>query len=201
MDIVVATGNKNKLAELKTIATKFGLNLLSPREAKVLLNLSDPPEVDETGETFQANALLKAQAFLEWSGLPSLGDDSGIEVDALGGRPGIHSARYAGPQASDSERIEKLVRELGALGENVSRTARFRCSLALCIPHGKTLSADGTMEGEILHETRGTAGFGYDPILFIYEIESTLAEVDFSVTCERGFRAKAAKALFEQLKG
>ena len=201
-EIVVATGNRNKLAELRTIGDRFGLTLLSPAEAQSTFSLGPIPEVEENGATFAANALLKAEAFQRWSGRAALGDDSGIEIDALGGAPGVFSARYAGPGANDSERISKLVFELDrALEKNpaAGRTGRFRCSLALKLSDGSLFESDGSLEGTVLAEPRGTHGFGYDPILLISEFGKTLAEVDFQFTCEQGFRARAAEKLFGAL--
>lgn len=202
MDYVVATGNKNKLQELRTIGDKFSLSLLSPKEAQEKYRLSTIPECEENGSTFEENALIKAKAFSEWSGLPSIGDDSGIEVEALDGAPGIYSARYAGEGKSDQDRIEKLLRELAEKQTShptSNRNARFYCALAAYFPDGTTHQSSGILSGHILEACRGQGGFGYDPILWIDELQATLAEVDFKVTCERGFRAKAAFNLFSQI--
>ena len=133
--------------------------------------------------------------------MPALGDDSGLDVDALNGCPGIFSARYAGEDATDAERIAKLLEELRTNGAvtKENRSARFRCALALVYPDGRTEFAESSLEGHILGESQGTAGFGYDPIVYLESIGSTLAEVDFDVTCTRGFRALAAKKLFSKL--
>ena len=187
MKLLAATANRSKFRELETIAARFGVTLVHPEEIGI------PPVVEETGETYLENAMLKAKSFCEWSKIPSLGDDSGLEVDALGGAPGVRSARFA---PNDRERIAKLVEKMKGVED---RSAKFRCVLVLYRPDGSTLSAEGVLNGRILHEPRGRGGFGYDPIVLIDEFQQTLAEVDFSVTCDRGFRARAAQALFTKL--
>lgn len=208
IEVVAATGNRNKLAELRTIAREFGVRVLSPEEVRASKGLGEPPDVDEVGTTFEANARLKAHAFLAWCGMPSLGDDSGLEVRSLDMRPGIYSARYAGPGATDRDRIKKIVAELEQTLKNDPRKeqephggrgAQFRSVLVLAFPSGEELTSEGIIEGEILTEPRGSAGFGYDPIVLIHDLGKTLAEVDFEVTCTRGFRALAMKALLEKL--
>lgn len=200
--ILVATGNRHKLEELRRVAERFGVTLVSPKEVAAERNLPPPPKVDEDGETFAANARLKAIAFSLWSGMPTIGDDSGIEVTALGNAPGIYSARYAGTNASDNDRIEKLLRELdNALARDASddRSGRFRCALVLCDGSSVVLEAEGTLEGTILSSRRGAGGFGYDPIIELHALGKTLAEVDFDTTCREGFRAIAAEKLFAAL--
>ena len=194
--IVVGTTSKHKLAELQSIARSFGSELVSLTEAALEWGLIPLGEIEEDGASFTENAEIKARAVLEWCGMPALGDDSGLEVEALGGRPGIYSARYAGPGASDADRISKLLNELKEVP--TPRRARFRCSLCLLLPSGERFVADGELQGEVLHGPRGDQGFGYDPVIHLYDLNATLAEVDFSVTCNEGFRARAAKALFSQ---
>lgn len=200
-DIVVASTNKNKLMELQSVAKRHSLALLSPAECKEKYRLGPWPEVEENGKTFAENAFLKADAFAGWSGITALGDDSGLEVKALHGKPGIFSARYA---PTDSERIEKLLGELSTLekkSEHVDRRATFRCVLVLASPEtGKVVQAEGALHGSILRERRGTGGFGYDPIVFLDKLQATLAEIDFERTCREGFRALAAEHLFTMLK-
>ena len=197
--IVVASGNTNKIAELQTVAAEFGLTLISPSEARPGENL---PDIEETGSTYEENASLKARAFASWTGMPALGDDSGLEVAALGGKPGIHSARYAGDSKSDDERIDKLLADFSSVlagNPQASREARFRCSLVLAYPEGAMICAEGQLEGRLLLERRGSKGFGYDPVVYLYGLGSTLAEIDFTVTCRYGFRAGAARRLFTKL--
>ena len=198
-DIVVASTNKHKLMELQTVANRHALTLLSPKDCQEKYGLGAWPDVEENGKTFAENAFLKAEAFAAWSGIAALGDDSGLEVKALQGRPGIYSARYA---PTDSERIEKLLEELSMLekkSEHVDRRATFRCVLVLASKTGKVVQAEGALHGSILHERRGSGGFGYDPIVFLDKLQATLAEIDFERTCREGFRALAAEHLFTML--
>jgi len=200
-EILIASGNKHKLKELQSVAARFDIRLIPPDECRQSLGLAPCPEVEENGTTFFENALLKAQAFSAWSGMPALGDDSGLEVEALEGRPGIFSARYA---SDDSARIDKLLRELEALEQRSgqsNRRARFRSVLVLFFPRtGEILHAEGTLEGEVLRERRGHGGFGYDPIIYLEALQATLAEIDFARTCREGFRALAAEKLFARLQ-
>lgn len=203
MEIVAATSNRNKLAELRTVASEHGISILSPADVRERFSLPPPPDVAEDDPTFVGNARLKSQAFLAWSGIASLGDDSGLEVFALDGRPGVRSARYAGPGASDADRMRRVVEELDralAIDPSKDRTAQFRSVLVLTRPDGRELIAEGTLRGEILQEPRGSGGFGYDPIVHIFELGKTLAEVDFAVTCRDGFRAKAMRSLIDQIR-
>jgi XTP/dITP diphosphohydrolase len=199
--ILIASGNKDKIKELKLIAKPFGLNLLSPQEAIDLYQLSAEPEVEETGKTFQANAELKARAYSQWSGISAIADDSGLEVEALDGRPGLYSARYGGEGLNSRQRMEKL---LGEMEGRENRTAYFCCSLAFVysddLGKPQTIFSNSKMEGEILKGFQGEGGFGYDPIMKIKSLGKTLAEVDFETTCDVGFRALAAKELFGKIQ-
>lgn len=211
--IIIASSNKNKILELQTVADEFSLELLSPEQAQAQFKLQPPPEVEETGTTYRENAFLKARAFAAWSGMPSLGDDSGLEVSALEDRPGLYSARYGGDGLSSEDRYRLLLVELEEYlrkHQVRDRSARFRAYLALVFPAGSgpldqsgmqrdEFEAEGTLEGEILPEPRGTKGFGYDPIVTIHSLGKTLAEVDFSRVCEIGFRGIAARKLFRQI--
>ena len=156
--IVLATGNKGKLREFRGLLEGVFGNIVS------LNDLESPPEVTEDGETFRENALKKARAIAAYSGIPALADDSGLEVEALGGRPGVYSARYAGEGAVDTDNIAKLLSELQGVA---NRKARFVCFLALVTPDGKEITAEGACEGVILTEPRGEGGFGYDPVFFL----------------------------------
>ena len=155
--IVVATGNPGKLAEIRAIlaADHLDVDLVAMSELGV-----DSPE--EHGDTFEANALLKARACAQATGLPALADDSGLEVDALGGDPGVRSARYAGEPADDVANNAKLVAALADVPA-ATRTARFVCAAAMATPDGREHVVRGTMEGRIVDESRGDLGFGYDP--------------------------------------
>ncbi|MCB1011825.1 MAG: RdgB/HAM1 family non-canonical purine NTP pyrophosphatase [Microthrixaceae bacterium] len=158
--IVLASANPAKARELAAVLDSAlpSRVILEPRPEWV-------PEVDEDAEDFEGNARLKAVALCEATGLASLSDDSGLEVDGLGGRPGVHSARYAGPDAGDAENVRKLLRELsGVPADDVRRAARFRCVVVLRTPGGAEVVASGSVEGHIATATRGQGGFGYDPV-------------------------------------
>jgi XTP/dITP diphosphohydrolase len=159
MRVVVATGNAHKLAEIDRILEGLDVQLVAMTELGV-------PSPVEDGDTFEANALLKARACAEATGFPSIADDSGLEVDALDGAPGVRSARYAGVEGVraevDAANNAKLVVELAGVPDD-ARTARFVCAAALVIPGGEEEVVRGTMEGRIVHEPRGVHGFGYDP--------------------------------------
>lgn len=154
--IVVASHNAGKVREINDLLHPFGLEAVSAAD----LNL---PEPEETEDTFIGNALLKARAAARASGLPALSDDSGLAVDALDGAPGIHSARYAGPDRDFDHAMARLNRDMTASGRP-ERTARFICALALVWPDGEEVAFEGKVEGEITFPPRGAHGFGYDPV-------------------------------------
>lgn len=189
--IVLATGNKGKLREFRGLLEGVFGNIVS------LNDLESPPEVTEDGETFGENALKKARAISAYSGIPALADDSGLEVEALGGRPGVHSARYAGESATDRENIEKLLSQLQGI-EN--RKARFVCSLALVMPDGKETVVSGRCEGFIIDEPRGKGGFGYDPVFFLPEYNKTMAEIPAELKNKISHRARACESLAKLLR-
>jgi XTP/dITP diphosphohydrolase len=167
--LLIATTNAGKLREIRALLAGLPFAILS-------LNDVDAPQApEETGDTFAENARLKALAYAKATGLLTVADDSGLEVDALDRRPGVHSARY--PGADYPERFRNLWREMGDSGRP-ERSARFVCALALASADGILFEARGTVEGEILHEARGSGGFGYDPIFFYPPLGRTLAEVD-----------------------
>ena len=189
--LLLASANQGKLRELRTILDGLGVELVGLDEA----GLGEPPEVEETGDTFLENALLKGRAYAAWSGLAAVADDSGLEVDALGGAPGVRSARYAGPGASDQANLDKLLAELaGVLPER--RTARFRCVAALHDPAtGSETHAEAAWEGRILDAPRGSGGFGYDPVFLPDGWDRTSAEVDQATKDAASHRGKAFRAL------
>jgi XTP/dITP diphosphohydrolase len=156
--LVVATGNAGKLREIRELLAPSGWEVLSLAEAGV-----DHAEVVETGRSYLENALAKAVAVARISKLPALADDSGLEVDALGGRPGVTSARYGGPLLTDAERCARLLRELGGV-PRARRGARFRAVVALALPGGQEYVREGVLEGRIAEAPRGANGFGYDPV-------------------------------------
>ena len=156
--------------------------------------------VAETGRTFTENAIQKATAYARLSGLWTWADDSGLEVDALGGEPGIHSARYAGPDASDEDRYRLLLRRLAHVPPG-QRSARFRCVVALATPEGRVETAEGRCEGEIALAPRGAHGFGYDPIFYLPERGKTMAELPLEEKnriSHRGQAARAARRILER---
>ncbi|HEY6723937.1 MAG TPA: XTP/dITP diphosphatase [Polyangiaceae bacterium] len=158
--LVIATNNQGKLREFRRLLGPLGLEVVA------IGDLVDDFHVDETGSTFAANAALKARAACELTGTPALADDSGLEVDALGGRPGVRSARYAGEGASDSANNDLLLKQLTEVADG-ARTARFRCAIALSEPSGGLSIVEGTCEGVIQRAPSGTDGFGYDPLFSV----------------------------------
>jgi len=172
-EIVVASSNKGKVAEIVAALAALPVKVLA------LGDFGCVPEAVEDGLTFEANALLKARYYSTYLGKPCLADDSGLEVDALGGAPGVYSARYSGEAATDAANNTKLLAELAAVGPE-NRTARFRCVLAYVSPEGVTLTAEGSCEGLILGGPRGEEGFGYDPLFYIPSLGKTLAELDLA---------------------
>ncbi|MHB9095779.1 MAG: RdgB/HAM1 family non-canonical purine NTP pyrophosphatase, partial [Eubacteriales bacterium] len=162
MKIVLATGNQGKVHELKAILSNLDVEVLS---------LKDFPEIDEIvedGSTFEENAVKKAKAVTDATNLIAVADDSGLEVDCLGGAPGIYSARFAGEGKNDTDNNLKLLSLLKETPDE-KRTARFRCVIAICTPCGERFTAEGACEGMIGHEMRGDKGFGYDPLFFLPE--------------------------------
>jgi XTP/dITP diphosphohydrolase len=186
--LVVATRNTGKLREIQA--------LLAGLPVEVLPLPPDASEVAETAATFAGNAEIKARAAFEQSKIDAwvLADDSGLEVDALTGAPGVHSARYAGPNATDADNVTKLLAALRGVPDE-ARTARFRCVLALLAPDGRLWSVDGTCEGRIAHAPRGEHGFGYDPVFLLPELGRTMAELPPEQKNRISHRARAlAKA-------
>ncbi len=190
--LLVATHNKGKLREYKELLRDLPVRLVYLDEVGI------HEDVPETGSTFEENAVQKATAYARLSGLVTLADDSGLEVDALGGRPGIHSARYAGPNASDEDRIRKLLAELEGVPPE-QRTARFRCVIAVASPEGDVIIAQGTVEGVIADAPRGHHGFGYDPIFYLPDRGCTMAELPPEEKNRISHRARAAEAIKPRL--
>ena len=188
MKILAATNNAHKISEFSEILSPLGIAVVSPHS----LGISADPE--ENGTTFEENARIKAQAFLEKAGLPVLADDSGLEVKALDGAPGVHSARYA--YGSDMDRVHKL---LNALCEKADRSARFVSVLALALPDGRILTARGECPGLLSHKPIGETGFGYDPVFFVEQYGKTFAELTSKQKNKISHRGKAFEALKKQL--
>lgn len=182
MKLLVSTGNPHKLVEIRAILTWPGIDLIS------LADFPDLPEVEEDRDTFEGNALKKAETNARATGLWAIADDSGLEVDALGGEPGVYSARYAGEPPDYDANNRKLLSELDGI---VDRSARFRCVMALCSPDGMTSTVDGRCEGTIASSCRGANGFGYDPLFVPSGYEETFAELDAATKNRISHRAHA----------
>lgn len=182
--VVLATRNAHKVAELRAMLRPVGARLES------LDGRDDVPEVTEDGDTFEANARKKAREVCRATGQPALADDSGLSVDALGGEPGVHSARYAGADADDAANRAKLLERLAGLPAR-ERTARFVCVLALALPGGLEMVAAGECRGTLLDEERGTAGFGYDPLFVPEGGQRTFAEMTAREKAESSHRGRA----------
>lgn len=190
--LLVATSNKGKLREIAALLSPHGIGVLG------LADLPDAPEIVEDGETFAANARIKARALYEATGLPTLADDSGLTVEALGGAPGVRSARYAGQGAGDAANMEKLLRELEATPEG-QRGAAFVCALLLVDAAGREHAAEGRMPGSIGRIPRGTQGFGYDPVFLPEGDSRTLAEIPLAEKNRISHRGKALAAILPDL--
>ena len=189
--LLLASTNPGKLLEIQDLLP--GFELLLPQHLG--LNL----EVEETGHTYAENAALKARAYCQASGLPALADDSGLEVDYLGGAPGLHSARYAGRhEASDADRRALLL--LNLVGFPRPWLAHFHCTVAVAAPDGQVFFADGDCPGEIIPVERGSNGFGYDPIFLLPELGLTMAELSRAQKNELSHRARAVKAALPLIK-
>jgi XTP/dITP diphosphohydrolase len=192
--VVLASSNKGKLRELASLLAPFGFELIGPNT----LGIDTPPE---TGATFAENALLKARHAAAAASIPAIADDSGIEVDALGGRPGIYSARYAGEGASDADNLRKMLDELRGVAP-LRRTARYQCVIAYVTSASDPapIIATGTWEGSLIEVPRGLGGFGYDPIFVPRGWDRTAAELDAGEKNALSHRGQALRALVAQLQ-
>ena len=194
-DLLVATTNSGKFAEIQA----FLRNL--PVDSFSLNDLQDPPVVAEDGRSFEENALKKARTLADWSGYPTLADDSGLEVDALHGKPGVMSARFSGVGADDAANNRTLLEKLIDVPKE-KRTARFICVLALCAPRlrgGKQCTVRASCEGLIGFAAKGKNGFGYDPLFFLPPLNKTFGEIDQQTKIAVSHRGKALKRLLEVL--
>jgi XTP/dITP diphosphohydrolase len=184
--LLLATNNRGKVGEYRALLADCGWDIVTP--ADIGLDL----EVEESGADYVTNAKIKAQAFAQASGLLSLADDSGLEIDALDGKPGPLSARYAGPQQNDEARVKRVLEQMKSV-EQERRRARFRCIIALAEPSGKVHFTEGMCEGMIAGEPRGEKGFGYDPIFLLPEYGRTLAELPLPEKNKVSHRGRAAR--------
>lgn len=191
MTLVLATNNTKKLLELREILSDLDIGVISMEEA----GISGSPE--ETGETFEENARIKALAALKASGMPSVADDSGLIVDALGGRPGVYSSRYGG-DIDDSAKCRLLLSEMEGIPDG-ERTASFACSIVCLFPDGKELTAFGACEGVISRQPSGNNGFGYDPVFFLEQYGKTMAELPSDEKNIISHRGKSLKELAGKL--
>ena len=192
--LLVATRNSGKVREYSQLLNGIPFEVTSLEQAHVV------EEVEETGDSFEENARLKAQVYGALSGLVTLADDSGLEVDALGGAPGVKSARYAGHGASDAERMALLLKNLqGVAWED--RVARFRCVIAIARPSGEVDTVAGVVEGVIQYEPKGKHGFGYDPVFYLPDLGRTMAELSLEEKNDLSHRAEAARKAVQLLKG
>ena len=187
--LLIATNNRGKVREYEDLLAGLPVEITFPAQEGLSL------DVEESGQTFEENACLKAQAFARHSGLLTLADDSGLEVDALAGAPGVYSARYAGPGASDADRYRKLLAALDQVPEG-QRSARFRCVIAVARPDGRVETVAGACEGQIGFEPRGDHGFGYDPVFLVTDQGGkTMAELPPDVKNWISHRARAVDAV------
>ncbi|TDL82103.1 XTP/dITP diphosphatase [Peribacillus frigoritolerans] len=192
-EVIIATKNAGKLLEFQSILSQYDLKAIS------LMDLEDSPEVEETGSTFEENAVLKAEAISKLYGKMAIADDSGLSVDYLGGEPGVYSARYAGAEKSDAANIEKVLLQLKGVSKE-ERNARFRCALALAEPGRETVTVEGSVEGYITEEPMGENGFGYDPIFLVKDKAKTMAQLTKEEKNKISHRAVALQKLAKLLK-
>jgi XTP/dITP diphosphohydrolase len=194
--LVIATTNPHKVEEFRGLLAGLPFELVS------LTDVGVAADVEETGETFAENAIIKAVAYAEMTGLLSLADDSGLEIDAMGGAPGIHSARWAGPEVTYAARNRMLVDRLAGLPDE-RRSARYRCAIAIAEPppHGLLGVVEGTLEGRIADAPTGYGGFGYDPIFFVPEERRTVGQMSAEEKSRISHRARAALAARPLLEG
>ena len=188
---VLATHNPGKLKEMSAILGKFGIEVVMPADLGIMV------DVEETGETFAENAMLKAKAVCDAAGLPAIADDSGLCVDALNGGPGVYSARYGGEDLNDQGRYRLL---LNSMRGAATRNAHFSCAVACVFPNGKTLTAEGRCDGTIAFAPIGTNGFGYDPVFFLPELRKTFAQLTEEEKSSVSHRGRALSNFAENLE-
>lgn len=190
--VIIATKNKGKAKDFEAIFNPYGFEVLT------LHDVANDMDIEETGTTFEENAVLKAEALAERLQTFVIADDSGLAIDALNGAPGVYSARYAGEEKSDDGNMQKVLTELEGV-EDEKRTARFCCAIALAGPNMETKTAFGTCEGVIAHDKKGTNGFGYDPIFFVPTLGKMMAELLPSEKAAISHRGNAIKKIEAEL--
>ncbi len=190
MKLLAATTNQGKIREISEILSGLGISVVTPQELNLTL------DVKEDGTTFAENAAIKARAWSRAAGMPAVADDSGLCVDALEGRPGVLSARFSGPDATDAKNIALLLKHME---DKPNRSARFVCAAALAWETGEVILAEGVYEGVIIREPRGSGGFGYDPVFLDPELNRTLAEMSPEEKNARSHRRKALDELKDLL--
>ncbi len=191
MQLVLATNNEDKIREMKNLLDDLQVTILTKRD------FLEFPDVEETGSTLEENALLKAKAISQFCDLPALADDTGLEVDALSGAPGVYSSRFAGENATYADNVNKLIESLKGVPKE-KRTARFRCVITICWTDGRIDTVDGIVEGFIAKEATGSAGFGYDPIFFYPPSGKRFSEMavdEKNAISHRGKALQAARTL------
>lgn len=195
MNMIFATGNQGKVREVKMMLedSNIKLNLITLKEAGIDI------DIEENGETFEENAIIKAKTIMEMTGKIAMADDSGLEVDYLDKAPGIYSARFLGEQTPYSVKNEYIIDKLKGV-EYDKRSARFVCVIAVAFPEGEIVTARGTIEGYITEEQRGTNGFGYDPIVYVPEYDMTTGEMDPHLKNSISHRGNALRKMMEILK-
>ena len=193
MTFIIATGNRHKLTEIKRILTPMGHDAVLSSDESIQF------EAEEAGSTFEENAMLKALAVSKVAEMPCIADDSGLEVDQLGGAPGVYSARYAGEGATDKDRIDKLLSALGGVPCD-KRTARFVSAVCCIFPDGRSFTVREECEGSIAFEARGIGGFGYDPVFTEKSTGKTFAEITDKEKDTVSHRGRALRAFEEKLK-
>lgn len=190
MKLLIATRNSGKFREISAALSKIPIELIS------LESFPKIGPINEDQPTFQGNAIKKAREICRRTGLPTLADDSGLVVDALGGKPGVFSARFAGENASDEENLKKLLSDLENISEE-KRLARYVCVIALRLPDGREFVTEGVCEGKIALEPRGSGGFGYDPIFLLPGLGKSMAEVSLSQKGQLSHRGQALRKMRE----
>lgn len=193
-EIIIATKNKGKAKDFEQLLEPMGYKVLT------LHDVAPHMDVEETGETFEANAILKAEAIAQELQATVIADDSGLEIDALDGEPGVYSARYSGDERNDESNIDKVLQKMVQVPGS-EKTARFRCVLALASPGKETILFEGTCEGLITDERKGENGFGYDPIFYVPALDKTMAEMKPSEKASVSHRGNAIRELGKAMPG